>query len=670
MPGRREVGFEVERFEWTEADRLEVMGRWYGLKGRRFVRPVLSVQVGEDRRRLVALLDHKPWPAVEDTPWVAAFPWSGERTGVGAAELEVGRNLVIDLPPPRLPRRRRAEEPPPAEERQERITWAREDPPPVPSVASDPVPLDKPSPPVAGPAEPPPEEAVDELEAELWRVRAALASAREDAEEAQAEAARRVAQERVERQRLAEAAEAAEARLRRDLDEQEQARSELAAAREQLEHDLHAARSEIDQLRGEFAEAAEETEGALGRAREEATGLSEQLAAAQRELGEARESHAREAQRLKEEVGVWQARFAEEHDKHKRLKAEQASTLERLAAARAEGERSGVPTREEIREMREKLIAERDDANRERNEMIENWNALIAQRDEAIGARDEALSARDSAVGERDSAVGERDAAVSERDAAVSERDRVTGERDRAVSERDAVMSERDSAISDRHGQDGERDRVMAERDAAATERARLATELDELKRRNTVLQKQLAAATENGGDSAPTVVSGRLSPLGSTLPDVEPTDRGATRTARSQPAVPPPQTPAAVSGPPTQPSAGDDEPRTAKLTRAVTETAERAVGQLTRLTGRRSAAEATTDGNDTATTSDTFEAPVRTRARSARRTPDYDAGARPARRSRDAERSAVGVWAIRAVALVLLAILLIALAIIVSSIA
>ena len=656
MPGRREVGFEVERFEWTEADRLEVMGRWYGLKGRRFVRPVLSVQVGEDRRRLVALLDHKPWPAVEDTPWVAAFPWSGERTGVGAAELEVGRNLVIDLPPPRLPRRRRAEQPPPAEERQERITWAREDPPAVPAVASDPVPLDKPSPPVAGPTEPPPEEAVDELEAELWRVRAALASAREDAEEAQAEAARHVAQERVERQRLAEAAEAAEARLRRDLDELQQARSELAASREQLEHDLHAARTEIDQLRGEFAEAAEETEGALGRAREEAAGLSEQLAAAQRDLGEARESHAREAQRLKEEIGVWQVRFADEHDKHKRLKAEQASTLERVAAARAEGERSGVPTREEIREMREKLIAERDEANRERNEMIENWNALIAQRDEAIGARDEALTARDSAVGERDAALGERDAAVSERD--------------RAVSERDAVTSERDSVISEREGEDGERDRIMPERDAAATERARLATELDELKRRNAVLQKQLAAATENGGDSAPTVVSGRLSPLGSTLPDVESTDRGATRTARPQPAAPPPQAPAAVSGPPTQPSAGADEPRTAKLTRAVTETAERAVGQLTRLTGGRSDSGATTDGNDTATTSDTFEAPVRTRSRSARRAPDYDAGARSARRSRDAERSAVGVWAIRAIALVLLAILLIALAIIVSSVA
>src|ERR1043165_9111877 len=43
------VSFEVERFEWVDAGRLEVSGRWYGLRGHRFVRPVLVVQAGDEQ---------------------------------------------------------------------------------------------------------------------------------------------------------------------------------------------------------------------------------------------------------------------------------------------------------------------------------------------------------------------------------------------------------------------------------------------------------------------------------------------------------------------------------------------------------------------------------------------------------------------------------------------
>ena len=32
-----EVDFELERFERISADRIEIAGRWYGLRGRRFV---------------------------------------------------------------------------------------------------------------------------------------------------------------------------------------------------------------------------------------------------------------------------------------------------------------------------------------------------------------------------------------------------------------------------------------------------------------------------------------------------------------------------------------------------------------------------------------------------------------------------------------------------------
>ena len=101
------VSFEVERFEWVEADRLEVTGRWYGLRGHRFVRPVLVVQAGDDQRRMLALLEHKPWAADDGEEWIAAFPWEGEPVELTSAELAVAPSLAVDLPVPRLPGGRR-----------------------------------------------------------------------------------------------------------------------------------------------------------------------------------------------------------------------------------------------------------------------------------------------------------------------------------------------------------------------------------------------------------------------------------------------------------------------------------------------------------------------------------------------------------------------------------
>jgi hypothetical protein len=100
------VSFEVERFEWAENDRLEVTGRWYGLRGHRFVRPVLMVQVGDEQRRMLAVLDHKPWAADDGEEWIAAFPWEGEPLELTAAELAVAPSLAVDLPMPRVPGRR------------------------------------------------------------------------------------------------------------------------------------------------------------------------------------------------------------------------------------------------------------------------------------------------------------------------------------------------------------------------------------------------------------------------------------------------------------------------------------------------------------------------------------------------------------------------------------
>ena len=92
-----EVTFEVERVGWPSPDRIEVVGRWFGVRGRRFIRPTLYVEVDGAPRRLLAVLDHKPW-AVEDwQEWIAAFQWDGEPVELTGAELTVGPDITVEL---------------------------------------------------------------------------------------------------------------------------------------------------------------------------------------------------------------------------------------------------------------------------------------------------------------------------------------------------------------------------------------------------------------------------------------------------------------------------------------------------------------------------------------------------------------------------------------------
>lgn len=100
------IAFELERFEPTGERQVEVAGRWFGVRGRRFVRPTLTLNGGA-MPRVLADLDHKPWAAEEGEPWIATFRMAVPHDEVEQAELSVAPDIAIELPAPSLPARGR-----------------------------------------------------------------------------------------------------------------------------------------------------------------------------------------------------------------------------------------------------------------------------------------------------------------------------------------------------------------------------------------------------------------------------------------------------------------------------------------------------------------------------------------------------------------------------------
>jgi hypothetical protein len=102
---RERASFELERFELAGDSCLEVRGRWFGVRGRRFMRPALTAVTDGRTRRLLAVLDHKPWTAEDGEAWLAAFPWTADGDTLGETELTVAPDLTVALPPPSPPAR-------------------------------------------------------------------------------------------------------------------------------------------------------------------------------------------------------------------------------------------------------------------------------------------------------------------------------------------------------------------------------------------------------------------------------------------------------------------------------------------------------------------------------------------------------------------------------------
>ncbi|HWE12335.1 MAG TPA: hypothetical protein VG365_02430 [Solirubrobacteraceae bacterium] len=92
-----QVLFELEQFEVIDGDRCEVRGRWLGIRGRRFLRPVLTFTVDGRSMRLLADLAGKPWDAEDGGPWQASFPCALTGTELVGAELSVAPDLTVAL---------------------------------------------------------------------------------------------------------------------------------------------------------------------------------------------------------------------------------------------------------------------------------------------------------------------------------------------------------------------------------------------------------------------------------------------------------------------------------------------------------------------------------------------------------------------------------------------
>jgi hypothetical protein len=276
MPEVGEVAFELERFGWSEPGRLEVVGRWSGLEGRRLGRPVLTVEAGGQRRRLTAMPGGQLTGSGE---WRATFACDADPASIDGVVLEVGRRLVVDLPPPK--KRSRAKADPSLErlheerlrreqaeaslaERDAELVSLREEADAALAERETEAETLRGELTTAQEALATAEQERERLAAELERVTAdlgirdqELTTAREEVRRATVEAEERLAAERAAttevREKLATAREEAESTMAAEAQETERLRAELDAAREETERTLEAERAETAKLRADLA---------------------------------------------------------------------------------------------------------------------------------------------------------------------------------------------------------------------------------------------------------------------------------------------------------------------------------------------------------------------------------------------------------------------------------
>ncbi len=94
-----QVVFEPDDVTFAD-NRVIVTGRWFGVRGRRFVRPTLTFGRDGSGSRLLAELEHKPWAAADGEPWTAAFASQPIAGGADQLELAVAPDIAVSLTAP------------------------------------------------------------------------------------------------------------------------------------------------------------------------------------------------------------------------------------------------------------------------------------------------------------------------------------------------------------------------------------------------------------------------------------------------------------------------------------------------------------------------------------------------------------------------------------------
>jgi len=357
-----EPAFVVERFA-VAGDVVEVAGHWRDVRGRRFVRPVLWLHKGESRQRLVAVLDHKPWAADDGTPWIAAFKWAGGKLDADRAELEVGRELVVELPlpggRPAKPRPAKPRVPSELERVREQLLSATKERSALQAAL----------------------DAATTKADELARLRAERDRARAEAEQARADGERLVNDEYRQRERALTAAEEAAAQVCEAVEARKLAERQLAAARAaavELEQRLEAAesgRAETDRLHAQVVTTTDERDrarAALAAARGERDGARAELAAAADEL-----ARLRAADRPSHDVEPLRAEVDAAGEERDRALAERDRLAGELAGALGERDRLAADVAA-ARAGRERVEAELVAARADRKRLERELSSLRA----------------------------------------------------------------------------------------------------------------------------------------------------------------------------------------------------------------------------------------------------------------------------------------------------
>jgi len=335
------VSFELERFERADG-RLELSGRWFGVRGMRFVRPTLTLGFGDGTAsRLLADLEHKPWAPEAGEPWEAAFP-CGEDIAVLDAELAVAPGIAIPLPAPgdELPETHLPAAVPSAPStkgRRRRGPTARgsRTPPPSSDVRAELAALHEETQQLR-------QEPI-RLQAELDRSEELRRSVEDELERLKLNADGAVARRNAAVDRFEDAATARDEAIR-TRDEAVQAQNEAARARNEAVRERDGAVRARDEARREREAAAAERDRALARLREAVTERDAAVAARDAALAE-------------------------------RVEA----TAERDAAVAD----------------RSRAVAERDRAVSERDEAVARCERAVAERDRARADLEKAASERD-----------------------------------------------------------------------------------------------------------------------------------------------------------------------------------------------------------------------------------------------------------------------------------